>query len=195
MLQSLLASLRITAATMAICVAGYSAAVWAFAQTVTPFTANGSILMDPARNPIGSRQIAQGFSQPGYFWSRPSAVDYNAAGAAGSNRSPTSEDLKARAAETVAAYGATPDNPLSADLAAASGAGLDPHISEEGALYQVPRVAEARKLDPVKLTELVNQQARPPGAFLSNGRIVNVLDLNRALDQLEDTQKQVVAGQ
>lgn len=195
MLQSLLASLRITAATMAICVAGYSAAVWAFAQTVTPFTANGSILLDSAGNPIGSRQIAQGFSQPGYFWSRPSAVDYNAAGAAGSNKSPTSADLTTRAAEIVAAYGATPDNPLPADLAAASGAGLDPHISEAGALYQVPRVALARQLDPTRLTGLVKEQARAPGGVLSKGRIVNVLDLNRALDQLEATPKQVVAGQ
>ena len=79
-------------------------------------------------------------------------------------------------------YGATPDNPLPADLAAASGAGLDPHISEEGALYQAGRVATARGLERAQIEELVRKAAFSPGGFLSTDRIVNVLELNIALD-------------
>ncbi|WP_151720138.1 potassium-transporting ATPase subunit C [Gemmobacter serpentinus] len=183
-MTSLLASLRLTVATMAICVVGYSAAVWAFAQAVTPETANGSLITNAEGQVIGSSQIAQGFSQPGYFWPRPSAVDYNAAGAAGSNKSPTSEDLKTRGAEIVEAYGATAENPLPADLVAMSGAGLDPHISEAGALYQVARVAEARGLQPAILENLVRSHSEAPGGFLMSGKIVNVLELNLALDAL-----------
>lgn len=183
-MQSLLASLRLTVATMAVCVVGYSAAVWAFAQGITPETANGSLITNAEGTVIGSSQVAQAFTQPGYFWPRPSAVDYNAAGAAGSNKSPTSEDVKTRGAEIVAAYGATVDNPLPADLAAMSGAGLDPHISEAGALYQVPRVAEARGLEVSAVEALVRQHTEAPGGFLMSGKIVNVLELNLALDAL-----------
>lgn len=185
MIPSLLAGLRVTVATMAICVGGYTGIVWAVAQATTPFTANGSlILAEDGTIVVGSRLIAQGFSQPGNFWPRPSAVDYNAAGAAGSNKSPTSEDLTARATETVAAFGATAENPLPADLAAASGAGLDPHISEAGALFQAPRIAEARGLPLATVEDLVREQAVSPGGPLTSERIVNVLELNLALAKL-----------
>lgn len=184
MLKSLVASLRISAATMAICVAGYAGVVWSIGQTATPFTANGSLLTNAAGEVIGSRQLAQAFASPGYFWPRPSAVDYDGAGAGGSNLSPTSQEVHDRGAERVAAYGATPENPLPADLAAASGAGLDPHISEVGALYQVVRVAEARGLAAPVLENLVRRHSTAPGGLLGTGRVVNVLDLNIALDQL-----------
>ena len=107
-------------------------------------------------------------------------------GAAGSNLSPTSADLAARAAETVARYGATDGNPVPADLVAASGGGLDPHISLDGALYQADRVAAARGLDPVRVRDLIEQQAAAPGAIFTPERIVNVLQLNLALDRLEE---------
>lgn len=179
---SLLASLRIGVATMAICVGGYSAAVWAVAQTAVPDLANGSLLSKPDGTVVGSRQIAQAFTQPQYFWPRPSAAKYDGGAAAGSNKSPTSADLTDRAKETVAAYGATASNPLPADLATASGAGLDPHISEAGALYQMRRVAEARKLQVSQVEELVRRSAFAPGGALTSAKIVNVLVLNLALD-------------
>ena len=125
-MQSLFASIRIVIATMAICVAGYAAVIWAAAQALTPATANGSLITSADGTVIGSRLIAQKFTEPRYFWPRPSAVDYNGAGAGGSNKSPTSPDLTDRAKEIVAAYGATADNPLPPELAAASGGGLDP---------------------------------------------------------------------
>lgn len=182
-MEALLASIRVTVATLAICVAGYATAVWALGQAIMPETAEGSLITAPDGTVIGSRQIAQGFTQPKYFWPRPSAVDYNAAGAGGSNKSPTSPDLTQRAKEIVSRYGATAENPLPPELAAASGAGLDPHISEHAALYQAPRVAQARGLAEAQVEALVRTRAFAPGGFLTSSRVVNVLELNLALDQ------------
>lgn len=111
-MQSILASLRISLATIAICVIGYTAVILGVAQLVTPATANGSLIQSADGTVVGSRMIAQQFTRPGYFWSRPSAVDYNGAGAGGSNKSPTSTDLTTRAEALIAQYGATPENPL-----------------------------------------------------------------------------------
>ncbi len=183
-MQSLFASIRIVIATMAISVAGYAAVIWAAAQALTPATANGSLITSTDGTVIGSRLIAQKFTEPRYFWPRPSAVDYNAAGAGGSNKSPTSPDLTDRAKEIVAAYGATADNPLPPELAAASGGGLDPHISEHAALYQAPRVAEARGVSLEQIEALVREQDFRPGGFITPDRLVNVLELNLALDRI-----------
>jgi K+-transporting ATPase ATPase C chain len=180
----LLASLRLTAATIAVCVVGYAGVILGVAQAVTPHTANGYLISTSGGTVIGSSQIAQAFDEPGYFWPRPSAVDYDGAGAGGSNKSPTSEDLTERARELVARYGATPDHPLPPELAAASGGGLDPHISEHAARYQVPRVASARGLDPERLVALIDVHAFRPGGTLTPERIVNVLELNLALDSV-----------
>ncbi|WP_180898685.1 potassium-transporting ATPase subunit C [Martelella soudanensis] len=183
-MQLLLSSIRIAAATMLICVAGYATAVWAVAQAIAPDTANGSLIVGASGQVVGSRQVAQAFTEPRYFWPRPSAVDYDGAGAGGSNKSPTSTDIADRGRDLVERYGATSDNPLPADLAAASGAGLDPHISEEGALYQVSRIAEARGLDRTQVEGLVYREAFSPGGFMTPDRIVNVLELNIALDAI-----------
>jgi K+-transporting ATPase ATPase C chain len=131
---------------------------------------------------VGSRLIAQKFTQPRYFWPRHSAVDYNASATGGSNKSPTSADLTDRAAKTVDAYGATPVKPLPADLAAASGGGLDPHITEHAALYQAERVAQARGLTVAHVQALIKQHAFAPGGFLTPEKLVNVLEMNLALD-------------
>jgi K+-transporting ATPase ATPase C chain len=187
-MDSLLASIRLVIATMAICVAGYSAVIWGIGRAVTPYTAQGSLVTAPDGSVVGSRLIAQNFTQPGHFWPRPSAVDYNGAGAGGSNKSPTSEALTERAVEIVARYGATPENPLPAELAAASGGGLDPHVSERAALYQAPRVAEARGLPLPEVEALIREHRFAPGSFLTPDRLVNVLELNLALDQMGATQ-------
>ena len=185
-MNNALASIRLVVMTMLICVVGYSALIWLVGRA-TPFTADGWLITAEDGTVIGSKQIAQAFTDPGYFWPRPSAVDYNAAGAGGSNKSPTSPDLTTRATEIVGRYGATAANPLPAELAAASGAGLDPHITEAGALYQAPRVAEARGLDLAEVEALIHDQAFSPGVFLTPDRLVNVLELNLALDHLTGT--------
>ena len=183
-MDTLLASARVVVATMLICVAGYAGVIWVVGQVLTPATANGSLVTTSDGTIVGSRLIAQKFTQPRYFWPRPSAVDYNGAGAGGSNKSPTSPDLTARANEIVALYGATADDPLPAELAAASGGGLDPHISEHAALYQAKRVADARGMPLSQVESLVHQNAFSPGAILTPDRLVNVLELNLALDRL-----------
>lgn len=183
-MSTLLSSLRILAATMLVCVIGYTAVVLGVAQALVPASANGQLLTAAGGRVVGSGRIAQGFTSPRYFWPRPSAVDYDAAAAGGSNKSPTSPDLTKRAAETVARYGASAALPLPADLAAASGAGLDPDISLPGALYQVDRIAAARGKPPATIRALVDAHARHPGGPFTAARIVNVLELNLALDRL-----------
>jgi K+-transporting ATPase ATPase C chain len=169
---------------MLICVAGYATLIWGVAQLAVPSTANGSLLTSADGTIVGSRLIAQKFSRPEYFWPRPSAVDYNGAGAGGSNKSPTSSDLSERAGETAAQYGATADNPLPPELAAASGGGLDPHITERAALYQAARVAGARGVAQAEVETVIGRHAFAPGGFLTLERLVNVLELNLALDAM-----------
>lgn len=182
-MQSLVTSLRLAAITLLVCVGGYTTLVLAFAQALTPATANGSLIARPDGTVVGSRLLAQAFTQPRYFWPRPSAVGYNAAGAGSSNKSPTSADLSERAKATIAAHGASPARPLPADLAAASGSGLDPHITEGAALWQVERVAAARGVSAQQVVDLVKGHAFAPGGGLTAGRLVNVLELNLALDR------------
>ena len=182
-MQSFLASIRLVVATMLICVVGYAAVVLGVGRVITPDTTQGSLITKADGTVVGSRLIAQKFTDPRYFWPRPSAVDYNAVGAGGSNKSPTSTDLTDRAKGIIAQYGATAENPLPPELAAASGGGLDPHISEHAALYQAPRVAEARGLPLSDVEAIIREHVFAPGAFLTPDRLVNVLELNLALDQ------------
>ena len=182
-MTDLLGSLRVAALTLLICVGGYTAAVLAFAQVAVPGRAEGSLIRTAEGTVIGSRLVAQPFAEPGHFWPRPSAVDYDASAAGGSNLSPANPLLAERAAAEIARHGS--DAPIPADLVTASGAGLDPHVTLEGALFQVPRVAAARGLDPVEVASLVRAVAARPGGPLTDGRIVNVLELNLALDGLD----------
>lgn len=184
-MQSLFCSLRLAAATLFLCVGGYTLVVWGVAQLV-PALAQGSLIERADGTLAGSRLVAQKFESPGYFWPRPSAPDFNAAGAGGSNESPTSSDLSARARRVVARYGATAARPLPAQLAAASGSGLDPHLSVRAARYQAARVAEARRIPLAQVHALIDSQAFAPGGALTPERLVNVLELNLALDQLSE---------
>jgi K+-transporting ATPase ATPase C chain len=171
---------------MLVCVVGYSLAILGIARFF-PDTAQGSLITAADGHVIGSRLIAQDFTEPRYFWPRPSAAGkngYDATAAAGSNKSPTSAELADRARTLVARYGATAERPLPAELAAASGGGLDPHISVAAASYQAERVAEARGLPLAKVEALIGQQAFAPGGVLTPERLVNVLELNLALDGL-----------
>lgn len=184
-MNSLIASIRLVIVTLLVCAGGYTALILGFARVVSPDTAEGSLIKDKDGRVIGSRLIAQKFTQARYFWPRPSAPDYNASGAAGSNKSPTSTDVADRAKNIIAQYGATADRPLPPELAAASGGGLDPHITEYAALYQAERVAKTRNLAQSDVEALVKKQAFPAGGILAPERLVNVLELNLALDALK----------
>ena len=110
--------------------------VWGLAQLAFPRQAAGSLLYGRDRTVIGSELVAQPFAAAGYFHPRPSAVDYKADAAGGSNLGPKNPALRKKVAERAEALGATPESPAPVDLVTASGGGLDPHISPEAARYQ-----------------------------------------------------------
>src|SRR5574343_201726 len=164
----------------------YPLAVTGLAQWLFPAQAQGSLLQQQG-GVVGSALIGQAFSKHGEFWGRPSATastPYNAAGSGGSNLGPANPALAKAVAERIAALkaaGPLPAGPVPADLVTASASGLDPHISLAAALYQVPRVAAARKLDAGKLEQLVRQQAQQAWFGSDATARVNVLQLNLAL--------------
>lgn len=174
------ASVRTTAATLLVSSGLYTALVLAVGQGLSPATANGH-LVERDGVVVGSRQVAQSFEAPHYLWPRPSAAGYNGAAAGGSNKSPTNPELAERARAEIARHGASGERPLPAELATASGAGLDPHLSLAAALYQAPRLAAARGVRVADVERvIVGQTTMLPLA--SGTRLVNVLETNLALD-------------
>lgn len=191
-LRQVVLSGRIVLTTMIFCCVLYTLAILGVGQIFVPYTANGSLLHNDQGTTVGSGAIAQGFSRPEYLWPRPSAVDYNGAATGGSNLSPASPKLRQRA-ETIlrkmpgkgAESMATPTIPaIPADLVTTSGSGMDPHITLQGARYQVLRVASARNISGGKVTELLEQHTRRTGGALTPEPLVNVLLLNMALDKM-----------
>jgi K+-transporting ATPase KdpC subunit len=167
----------------------YPALVTGIAQVAFPFQANGSLVHHQGRV-RGSALIGQPFSDPKYFWGRPSATSpypYNAAASSGSNLGPTNPELLARVKERVDALRRShpgSDRLIPVDLVTASGSGLDPHLSPAAALYQVPRVARARGIPKVTVARLVAQRVENRWFGILGEPRVNVLKLNLALDDL-----------
>lgn len=167
----------------------YPLLVTGIAQAAFSDQANGSLIVRDGKV-VGSRLIGQGFSDPRYFWSRPSATSptpYNGAGSGGSNQGPLNPALVDAVKSRVEALrAAEPGNaaPVPVDLVTASGSGLDPHISVAGALYQVGRVAKARHLPAGSVQRLVAQHTEERLFGLLGEARVNVLELNLALDGL-----------
>jgi K+-transporting ATPase ATPase C chain len=164
----------------------YPAAVTAVAQVVFPSQANGSMITADGRT-VGSTLIGQAFSDPRYFWSRPSAAGkgYDGMASAGSQLGPTSQALIDRIGGEVDRLRAANGNaPIPVDLVTTSASGLDPDISPEAAAYQVARVAEARGIDAAVVQAAVARHTEGPVlGFLGQPR-VHVLELNLDLDGL-----------
>jgi K+-transporting ATPase ATPase C chain len=181
-------SIRIVLVTMVICCLFYPLVILGLGQKLTPYSADGSLVRNFQGEIVGSELLAQGFSRPEYFWPRPSAVDYNAAAAGGSNLSPTNPELHERTKALVARFEASSDNPIPTDLVTASGSGLDPNITLAAAEYQAERVASARGLSVETVDELLKKHAHRPGGALtpqSRARVINVLLVNMELDRLD----------
>lgn len=168
----------------------YPLVVTGISLTIFPRQAGGSLIVKDGKA-VGSSLIGQSFSDPKYFWSRPSATSpypYNAAASSGSNQGPLNpvliDAVKTRLENLRAA---DPENraPIPVDLVTASGSGLDPHISQAAARYQVARVARVRGLDIARLEALIDLHAQGRiFGFFGEPR-VNVLELNIALDALK----------
>jgi potassium-transporting ATPase KdpC subunit len=176
----------------------YPLAMTGIAGMLFPRQAQGNLIEKDGKV-VGSALIGQEFKDDKYFHGRPSATTaadpndstktvsapYNAANSGGSNLGPTSKALADRVKEDVDKLKAeNPSQPVPVDLVTTSGSGLDPDISPEAALFQVPRVARARSIPEAKLRQLVDEQVQGRTlGFLGEPR-VNVLLLNLALDRL-----------
>jgi potassium-transporting ATPase KdpC subunit len=138
---------------------------------------------------VGYALLGQSFTKPEYFWGRPSVVAYNAAGSAGSNKGPSNPDYLKEVSnriDTLLKYNPTiKKGDIPADMVTASGSGLDPNISEQGAIIQIKRIAAYRKIDERKIAELVVANTQKPLLGLFGPTAVNVLKLNLALDELK----------
>jgi K+-transporting ATPase ATPase C chain len=136
---------------------------------------------------VGYQKIGQKFDKSNYFWGRPSAVDYNAAGSGGSNKGPSNADYLALVQKRIDTFLIVhpylKKSEIPSDMVTASGSGLDPNISPEGALIQVKRVAKERKLSEEKVKALVETKINRPAVMGTS--MVNVLELNVALDALK----------
>jgi len=189
MFASILPAVRMLVVLTVLTGVAYPLLVTGIAQLVFPWRANGSLLVED-RKIVGSELIGQPFSDPKYFWSRPSATTpqpYNAGSSAASNLGARNPALaEAVAGRIKAVRDADPDAtlPVPADLVTASASGLDPHISAAAAEYQVRRVAKARDAKPDDIRALVARHVEAPTFGILGEKRINVLQLNRDLDRM-----------
>ncbi|HVC96124.1 MAG TPA: potassium-transporting ATPase subunit KdpC [Pirellulales bacterium] len=188
MANEFLIAVRMTVVTIVLTGLIYPVVVTGLAQVLFHDQANGSLVKNEAGEVVGSSLIGQPFSRPEYFWPRPSAAGagYDGKSSGGSNLGATSQKLYDRVkADVERLQNENPDaqGPVPGDLITASASGLDPHVTPEGAFWQVPRVAKARGVAPERVRQAVEDmvEGRDLG-FVGEAR-VNVLKLNMALDK------------
>jgi potassium-transporting ATPase KdpC subunit len=184
--KSLKIALRFTLITTLLLGVAYPLLVTGFAQLALRKQADGGLITRDGTI-IGSSLIGQNFASGKYFHSRPSAAGngYDASNSSGSNWAQSSQKLVTRIeGDTAKASKDNPSQPVPIDLVTASGSGLDPDISPAAAIYQIHRVAQARRLRDEDISKLVSEHTtRRQFGFLGEPR-VNVLELNLSLDEL-----------
>lgn len=165
----------------------YPFVLWGIGRMM-PEKSTGSPIIQEGRI-TGYENIGQNFTDEKYFRGRPSAVGYNAASTGGSNKGPSNPDYLAEVQARIDTF--LVHNPdvkkenIPSELVTASGGGLDPHISPQGAYVQISRIAKTRNLNEEKLTELIRNNIEKPLLGLFGTERVNVLKLNIALDKLK----------
>jgi K+-transporting ATPase ATPase C chain len=177
----------------------YPLSLLGFGQIALPYQANGSLIKNAQGEYVGSALIGQLFQSEGYFWSRPSAVNYSAINpsrdeenllktgiSGGSNLAPSAAVLKERITASLSTLESlkAENKGAIADLIYSSGSGLDPHINPAAAQVQIERIAQARNIDTAKLQTLIQQNIDHRFLSIFGEPGVNVLKLNLALDQL-----------
>jgi K+-transporting ATPase ATPase C chain len=166
----------------------YPLVVFVVGQIAFPYQANGSLIKDGNGTVVGSELIGQQFTADKYFWSRPSSTSgfpYNPLASGGSNLGPTNGKLIGDITNrTLFIRQANGVENVPTDLVMSSASGLDPAISLDSALLQVPRVARARGMDATIVERLVRDRAEKPLPGIAGADMVNVLTLNLALDKL-----------
>jgi len=187
MRREFLVALRLTIVTLILTGIAYPLAVTGAAQALFADKANGSLAHDEKGTVVGSRLIGQGFARAAYLQGRPSAAGngYDATSSSGSNLGPTSKKLRERAVADLARL--RKDNPeaqgdVPADLVTTSASGLDPELSPQAAVWQVPRIARARGVSPDRILDVITTRVEGRDLGVFGEPRVNVLQLNLALD-------------
>lgn len=187
MKKYLLPSIKLTALLIVLLAGIYPLFIAAVAK-MAPGKGDGVTVMHNGKV-VGFSNVGQKFTEDKYFWGRPSAVDYNAAGSGGSNKGPSNPDYLKIVEERIDTFLVhNPDvkrEDIPAELVTASGSGLDPHLSPAGAYAQVARVAKVRGIPADKVQQLVAANTKGPLFGLFGPSTVNVLHLNIALDDLK----------
>ncbi|OXA77037.1 K+-transporting ATPase ATPase C chain [Flavobacterium aquidurense] len=182
-MKNIFSLLKLTLLTLILFAVIYPLAIYGIAQ-FAPNQGKGETISINGKV-VGYQKIGQKFDKSNYFWGRPSAVDYNAAGSAGSNKGPSNADYLAlvqkRIDTLLLVHPYLKKWEIPSDMVTASGSGLDPNISPQGALIQVKRVAKERKLAEDKVKALVESKIN---TAVVGPETVNVLELNMALDAL-----------
>jgi potassium-transporting ATPase KdpC subunit len=187
MKQNIFPAIRLTLVCMVFFMGIYSLVILAGAQ-LAPGKGKGETVA-VNNKVVGWKLLGQKFTDDKYFWSRPSAVDYNAAASGGSNKGPTNPDYLKQVQDRIDSF--LVHNPgikkeeIPSDLVTASGAGLDPNISVQGAYVQVDRVAKVRNIPAELVRALVENHIEKPLLGLFGTERVNVLQMNIDLDNLK----------
>lgn len=184
-MKNILSILKFTAVTVVLLAIIYPLAIYGMAQ-FAPNKGKGETVSVNGKV-VGYQKIGQKFDKSNYFWGRPSAVDYNAAGSAGSNKGASNPDYLALVQKRIDTFLIVhpylKKSEIPSEMVTSSGSGLDPNISPDGALIQVKRVAAVRKLSEDKVKALVETKINKPSVMGTS--TVNVLELNVALDELK----------